>query len=707
MMEFKTYLEEHILDHLAGGGHGHYGHVPDNAFHGAHAAVAGHHLFSRMVKRTHGKSSGIIPQKKTDGSVSVVTVKNHPSSPHYNPNHPVGAVGVAYKGRIEAKTVPNHEKVSYSKEDVAKHYGKDHHLTPVLSRLVDHAHNIHGKAAIIQHDVHTTDPKNDLHHEEGRTHWQPNTIRNHTTDPHEIKKLKKAKVVIASHTGFDKNMSKARGLTKSDVKDHPDVYNVNLTAKKVDHSEVKPHLDRIKHHLRDKSTRAHLDVVGHASYNSMLERFTNHKVNKGEYGGEGHEPLKHEEFKHFVKNAHDKEIEKAKSEKGKASKTAERDRQLAEIDSHKHSIHKAFEVHHAMTNGVRHFVKKTHEADDSPIKHELPDGKGGYSPAPFEGVVPRGKHHKVNSQKFNDRAEFNRMNKINGEQRFGKKEVSESVRYVRCGRCDGKGTIYGASPQNDMPHKLQHYNCPRCSGKGKVKPEPKKEVKEETEGKHGYMTTGRFQPLHRGHEGLVNDTIARAKAAGTTAHVYVTHNKEGDERNPLSTDHRIALLNHAYRDHVKAGHVKFHAGSGMHANVEHFHKNNPHIKHAHVVLGDDRMDAAESIKKYNGKADKAGKVPYNFHSINVHQREKAPSKHDGIHATELRNVANSDKSDTEKHKFFKDRMHPNIPDHMINKTVKQIRDVSQAKTNKPKRKKTIKEMMEEINQCLKEHNEHK
>ena len=210
MLDFRTYLTEKY-EALTGGSHGHYGHIPDNVFGGSKATGAAAALFGSMQEHPKRHSS-VEAQKKTDGSVSVVTVRNHKDSPFHNPAHPESAVGVAYKGRMDAKTVPNDQKVSYSKTDVAKHYGATHHLTPVLSKLVDHAHKIHGDVPIIQHDIHTTTPEKDLHHENGKTTWQPNTIRNSTTDPETIKKLKASKIVLASHTGFDKEFNKAKGL---------------------------------------------------------------------------------------------------------------------------------------------------------------------------------------------------------------------------------------------------------------------------------------------------------------------------------------------------------------------------------------------------------------------------------------------------------------------------------------------------------------
>lgn len=638
MLTFKQYLVEKY-DALSGGQHGHYGHAPDNVFYGAKAAGAAGALFKSM-QDGHKQKSDIDAQKKTDGSVSVVTVRNQKDSPFHNPKYPEHAIGVAYKGRMDAKTVANGDKVSFSSEDVAKHYGAGHHLTPTLSKLLDHAHKIHGNVPIIQHDIHTVNPDKDLHKVGDSIQWQPNTIRNTTSDPTEKAKLAKAKIVIAQHTGFDKEFTHARGLKSgSDVKEHSDVYNVNLNVKKAHHTAIDADNEKLGQHLKDSTTRGHLDTVAKAPYHDMLERFTNNRINAGAYGEAHHKPMEHVEFKKFVSDAHDKEIAKVKTDKAKAAKTATKNEHLSAIDKDKDAIQSTFRVHHTFTNAVRNYVNQTHGADSSSIKHELPDGKGGFTPATPEGYVARSSTHpKANSQKFNDRQAFNRFNKINGEQRFGKKPVSESTK-------SDTAIIVPAA---------------------------------------------RMHPPTLAHHALISDVVDRAKAVGGTAHVYLSQNKPGDEKNPLPAEHRVEMLNHAYRQHISAGHLQFHVGSGMHANLADFHSKNPHIKNAHIVLGDDRMDAGDSLKKYNGSADKAGNVPYKFDKLEVHQRKVTPSKYDNIHATELRNKARS--GDSDAHEYFKERMHPNIPDHLVKKTIDYIRSTKAAvKPVKTTKKKTVNE----------------
>lgn len=424
MLSFKNYLTEHILDSLAGGSHGHYGHLADNFLHGAKSSVAAHALLRHMVDR--GTKSDVTPQKKTDGSVSVVTVRNSKDSRFHNPTHPEDAVGVAYKGRMDAKTIPDHQKVSFSHDEISNNYGKDHHLTPVLGKLLDHAPKIHGHSPIIQHDIHTTNPEKDISYEGDKASWQPNTIRNSTTDKDTISQLKKSKIVLASHTKFDKDFQHGSGFSEGDVKSHQDVYNLNLEAHKPKQSEMASHLTSLSSVLKQKSVRQHLDHVGNASYSSHLERFVNSKINKGEYGDDKHKPLTHSEFRDFLSASHDKEIEKVKSDKGKVAKTEEKNRQLAELDSHKDALTTAFGIHHTATKASKDYVNLSHSGDTSPIKHELPDGKGNYSSATPEGYVARtSKYPLANSQKMNDRAAFNKTNSLIGKIRLALKQNND------------------------------------------------------------------------------------------------------------------------------------------------------------------------------------------------------------------------------------------------------------------------------------------
>jgi len=626
MFSFSFYLNEKYQA-LGTPDPKHYTHLADYAFRGSSATGAAANIYKHMQHREDSKSS-MEPQKKTDGKVSVVTARNSKDSPFHNPHHPENAVGVAYKGRMDAKTVKPEEKVSYSHEDIKKHYGAEHHLTPMLSSLLDHAHKIHGAAPIIQHDIHTTEPKKDIHLANGKATWQTNVVRNSTSNPEEVKKLHRAKIVIASHTAMDKNFNNPHGLKPGkDIKHHPDVYNVELNAPKVSSKKLDTHNKAIGAHLKDKETRSHLDTVANASYKHHLEPFVNSKIRTGEYGGEGQKQLMHGDLKKFVSDAHDKEIAKVKTDKAKQAKTEAKHAALKEIDAHKSAINKTFEVHHAMTNAVRDYVHETHKADESsPIKHEIPDEHGKFKPAPPEGYVPRGKHPATSTTKLNPRSEFNRAN-------FAKNaELSKK----------------------------------------------KPSVTEDTEHKAVVIPAARMQPFHRGHEALINDALKKNHGP---VHLYITKNKPNDADNPLSSEHRSNLIKHAFHKDIEAGKLHVHEGGSMFQNMTHFHKNNPHVTNAHVVLGKGREESAKQVAAYNGKADKAGHVPYHFNHLSTSIRSEAGGEHDTVRATELRNMAHSDASHEEKLKYFKDRMHPDIPHNLVKKTLSDVEAV------KPKAKK--------------------
>jgi hypothetical protein len=299
-----------------------------------------------------------------------------------------------------------------------------------------------------------------------------------------------------------------------------------------------------------------------------------------------------------------------------------------------------------MTNAVRDYVHETHKADEkSPIKHEIPDEHGGFKPAPPEGYVPRGKHSATSTLKLNPRSEFNRANFIKNAD-LGKKKTN---------------------------------------------------ISESEEHQAVVIPAARMQPFHRGHEALIEDALNKNHGP---VHLYITKNKPNDADNPLSAEHRTNLIKHAFANEVKSGKLHVHEGGSMIQNMAHFHQNNPHVTRAHAVLGIGREDDTNLITSYNGKADKAGNIPYHFKHLTTGIRSEGSGEHETVRATELRNMAHSDASHEEKLKFFKERMHPNIPEHLVKKTLNDVESV------KPKVKK-IKENHISFNTFLTKINHYK
>lgn len=124
------------------------------------------------------------------------------------------------------------------------------------------------------------------------------------------------------------------------------------------------------------------------------------------------------------------------------------------------------------------------------------------------------------------------------------------------------------------------------------------------------FTYGRNNPPTVGHEKLFNKTVETAKKHGTVAHIYTSHSQD-PKKNPLSAEHKIELIKHAYPE----AHVG--ASSKEMPSMLHIAKKLHEQGHKHLVMvaGSDRVDEyKKKLDQYNGTHEGA---LYNFKSIRV------------------------------------------------------------------------------------------
>lgn len=142
----------------------------------------------------------------------------------------------------------------------------------------------------------------------------------------------------------------------------------------------------------------------------------------------------------------------------------------------------------------------------------------------------------------------------------------------------------------------------------------------------------RGNPPTIGHERVLDKAVEVAKKLKTTPHLYTSHSQD-PKKNPLSVEHKIKLLKHAYPE----------------ANIGSSSKENPsllHIvktlheqghKHLVMVAGSDRVEEYKKLlHKYNGTHEGA---LYNFKSIKVvsaGHRDPDASDVSGMSGTKLR-----------------------------------------------------------------------
>jgi hypothetical protein len=113
-----------------------------------------------------------------------------------------------------------------------------------------------------------------------------------------------------------------------------------------------------------------------------------------------------------------------------------------------------------------------------------------------------------------------------------------------------------------------------------------------------------------------------------------------------------------------------------------------------IVVGADQVKGLSYVKQYNGVADKAGKIPFSFNSLNVIARQDTndPSREEeGPRATPMRAVLmDPSKSEEEKFAVWRDAMNPELDDDevrdLMQKAQTRMQDFSKPKARAKKEK---------------------
>jgi hypothetical protein len=124
----------------------------------------------------------------------------------------------------------------------------------------------------------------------------------------------------------------------------------------------------------------------------------------------------------------------------------------------------------------------------------------------------------------------------------------------------------------------------------------------------GVAFYGKVRIPQRGHRAAVNQGKDLAKRVGGKLTVGLSGAAE-----PLDIPTKKGLAEKLFDHPVEVGVP--HTRTLSHF-LTHLHKHHDEI---HLIAGSDRVPEYESfLKKYNGKADKSGKVPFHFKSWKVH-----------------------------------------------------------------------------------------
>jgi Family of unknown function (DUF6267) len=594
MKPFSFYLQESVFDNL-GGYRGHYRH-PEELFldHGKEGAVAAHKLLHDTANNRHPL------QKKGDGSLAFHIVTN-----------------VEGKKGIATKSIDNKDpKINYTHDDIEKNHGHSPGLSDKLHQLLDQAHKISGNNRHVSGEFLFT-PK-EVSYKGGKASFKPNTIKNDVSDEGEVQRIKNAKVGVAMHSAFNEK-GERKPLEHGDIKDHPDVYNMDLSAPKINKTEeTKNHLSHLSNIIR-KTPQKSFDFISEPTTKEHFKAYINKTVRDGSSPN----------VKDFIQHVHDqhqKAIDKVKTDKSKKEKTEAQRSSVVHLLKNKEHIQNAINLHAATESTKNHLVDLINKADsNSKVTHHLENADGSFRQTGAEGwTYDSPEHHNINTLKLVNRGEFSKNN-FNMNARF-RKPVTENIF-------------------------LENLNL--------YKPQSN----------HAVITFGRFSPPHKEHSHLVDAVTEHAKDIGGDPHVFVSHSHDKD-KNPLTGNEKVAVLRQAHPEHKNIFHTSsktspsiFHALADLHAKG---------YKHATVVLGDDRIEEMKnSLHSYNGKFDKHGRG-YKFNSIHVMTRHdqnnmRDESGRDGVHASDVRKAARE--GDVEA---VKGMLHPNLSHGMVQSIVKRI-----------------------------------
>ncbi len=141
------------------------------------------------------------------------------------------------------------------------------------------------------------------------------------------------------------------------------------------------------------------------------------------------------------------------------------------------------------------------------------------------------------------------------------------------------------------------------------------------------ITFGRFNPMHTGHEKLVNKILEIARKEKATAKIYMSHTQD-KKKNPLSYDDKLHYAKIAFGSIVTESNAKTIIQVAKELQNE--------FKNLIVVVGKDRISEFETLlSKYNGKE-------FQFDEINVVSGgDRDPDSDDitGMSASKMRSFA--------------------------------------------------------------------
>jgi hypothetical protein len=273
-----------------------------------------------------------------------------------NPKTGEKQFGVAYKGASKG--------YAFDKNDIQEKFGHAPGLASKMSQLLEHGSKVMSPlSGVVQGDFMGSKKDNTIKTEGNKVTHQENLIKySYPKNSDEGKNLSKAKISIALHTRIDKP-EREYNVNASKFNSHPDVH---IFDQKFSREDSRHHID--DHAEFDKHFNNATKAFGKLrDHNGLVEGHTDHLqtyINKTVRTGEGPSAAG---YKKHLSERLQKDVDKVKMPKTKASKKEHMDSMLHDVEENKDQFTHLFTGHKSLEK-ARDVLLKSLES--SPQKQE-------------------------------------------------------------------------------------------------------------------------------------------------------------------------------------------------------------------------------------------------------------------------------------------------------------------------------------------------
>lgn len=294
-------------------------------------------------------------------------------------------------------------KINYTPDDIEKNHGHAPGLVSKLKQALQHLPKIAPKQGVYQGDVLFTDEDKKKSGEGVSFNPNPSGLT-YTAHGTHAEKANKARLGLVTHLSYQgKNSASLNASHEVDHENfgkHKDVFTVDprMDTAKVhfgpkQRAEFNKHLSNAQKMHDTHGGQMYDGTSDHHGVGGHLETFINHTVRTGV------EP-NHTNFRNWLEEKKNKDIEKLKSEKNKATKQEELKNELSKLDRNKRHYDNLLKMH-------GHLQKAKNVLVDVLNQHQEFQHEHFGEPANPEGYVF---HHGKETDKFINRHEFSRRN---------------------------------------------------------------------------------------------------------------------------------------------------------------------------------------------------------------------------------------------------------------------------------------------------------